>query len=541
MKLAVIDLETDPFEAGKVPRPFLSGYFDGTKFVSIWDNGDCIGRTVAMLDREEPAIIYAHNGGKFDWFYFLRSLTLGTSMRIINGRIVQATLGHHEIRDSFSIMPFALDKYRKTEIDYAKFVPGKREKYREEITSYLRDDCTALHELITAYWDEFGNVLTVGSAALRELKKLHSYTQGGSEYDAELRGKFYFGGRVQVLDAPIVTDTCVQVYDVNSMYPYVMAEYLHPVSTQISVSHDIQEDMAFIECEGYSDGAFAVRTKTGIDFPSGYGMFATTGHEFQAALDTGCFKLNKVIKTYGFSERINFGAFVHHFYHLRLMAEQTGDKIHKLFYKYVLNSAYGKFAQNPDNYYDYEITGIEHRSEPWELYEAAWDEGYMLWRKPVSRPVYHNIATAASITGAARSVLLRGLHSVERPLYCDTDSIISTGPGVLSLSESELGGWKTEVTASSAYFGGKKIYALFDSLSECPSGSAHSQVCGRLPGSLHCVKKAHKGFKATGRDIQRIAQGGVYEWTGEVPHFSFSGQHGFVTRKIRSTINGVTV
>ena len=72
--LATIDLETDPFQHGRLPKPFLSGFDDGNRVVEFWGD-DCILRLVEFLATlEDPYIIYAHNGGKFDFFYFFYSV-----------------------------------------------------------------------------------------------------------------------------------------------------------------------------------------------------------------------------------------------------------------------------------------------------------------------------------------------------------------------------------------------------------------------------------------------------------------------------------
>jgi DNA polymerase elongation subunit (family B) len=504
-----------------VPEPFVSGFYDGEKFVSIWDDkGRCIERTMEMLEREEPSIIYAHNGGRFDWFFFLDHLNHGESIRIVNGRIIQAHLGKHEIRDSYAIMPFALDKYRKLEIEYEKFNRGARGKHRAEIISYLREDCVALHELVTAYIQDFGNVLTIGSAAIRELKQFHPFKRGGAEYDTEFRERYYYGGRVEVLGGRVVNHP-VEVYDVNSMYPHVMATRKHPIGCAYSVSNRLEEDTCFVTADGWSDGAFPVRTKTGIDFPRGwtYGTYHCTIHEWEAALETKSFRVKRLLKTYGWRERSTFDSFVNHFYKARVDAQRAGDKIHKLFFKYLLNSSYGKFAQNPANYKEYRITGIDKLDAPWTLSALAADgppRPYMLWEKPCERPVYYNIATAASITGAARAVLLRGLHHVTEPCYCDTDSIIARASGRLTISPEALGGWKVEARAGRAVFAGKKLYALFDAET--------------------CVKKACKGARLQGKEIEKIALGEIVTWQSPAPHFALSGACDFVERRIRATV-----
>src|SRR5690242_998675 len=201
MKIATIDLETDPFEYGKLVKPFCGGFYDGSRCITIWGL-DCIDRLVETLGREsEPLVIYAHNGGRFDFFYFMPYIR--DNIRIINGRIVQATLGRHELRDSYAIMPFPLADYDKDSIDYEKMRAEVREQHRDEILKYLRKDLTALHELVTAFHSEFGDKLTIGSASMKQIKIRHKFAVGGPAYDAQWRERFYFGGRNQVFKSGI--------------------------------------------------------------------------------------------------------------------------------------------------------------------------------------------------------------------------------------------------------------------------------------------------------------------------------------------------
>src|SRR5208282_6395785 len=102
---------------------------------------------------------------------------------------------------------------------YETFRSKIREKHRDEILSYLRDDCIDLHLLCTRFHQEFGDALTIGSAALRQLKKYHTFVSGNQEYDKNFRKDFYFGGRNQVFRSGIITGP-INVYDVNSMYPF---------------------------------------------------------------------------------------------------------------------------------------------------------------------------------------------------------------------------------------------------------------------------------------------------------------------------------
>lgn len=504
MRVAVIDLETDPFKYGRVPQAFASGFYDGEKFICFWGL-DCVARMVQALKKiEEPLCIYAHNGGRFDVFYFLPYMQ--ADMRIINGRVISSHLMHHEMRDSYALLPFPLKDFEKDEIDYRKLEANVRDNHKEEIIKYLKKDCTSLYTLVSTFREEFGDSLTIGSTALKELKKRHKFKCGGPNFDAKFRKDFYFGGRVQVFKAGI-TKMPVKVYDVNSMYPDAMRRFLHPTDAAPKIDKRINASTCFVVAEGKNYGAFGCREENGsLCFTREYGRFCATIHEWQAAEQTGTFKPYKIIKTYGFDTRITFDEFVCHFYGARKRAKFAGDKIHALFYKYVLNSAYGKFAQNPENFKEYQITTIDASMEkPWEI--AYIHDEYVIWEKPTERKNYYNIATGASITGAARSVLLRGLHDAVDPLYCDTDSIICRSMRNLELDTGDLGQWKLEVEGTLASIAGKKLYAIWD------------QTLWD-EGKETCVKKAHKGAKLEAHQIYKIAQGEVVHYQKDSPTFS---------------------
>lgn len=514
MQLATLDLETDPFEHGKVPKPFCAGFYDGSKFLYEW-GANCVARIVnKIISLKEAFLIYAHNGGKFDFFYFLPHLS--GSMRIVNGRIIQAFLGESEVRDSYAIMPFPLKAFEKDQIDYQLMQANVRERHREEIIKYLRKDCTALHKLVVAFHGEFGDNLTVGGTALKQLRKRHPFQCGGEKHDERFRKEFYFGGRVQVFKAGITHMSPISIYDVNSMYPHVMATDLHPVGTVSILDKKVRKNTCFVVAEGENYGAFPRRSEDGsLDFTAPNGRFSTTIHEWNAAEHTGTFRPKRIIKTIGFDARITFDEFVSHYYSERKLAKSRGDKIHTLFYKFVLNSSYGKFAQNPENFSDFEITERGRLLDPAIWTPAYLTDQYTIWSRPTDVKNYYNICTGASITGAARALLLKGLADADTPLYCDTDSIICRSLRSMAVDSDTLGDWKLEGVGTRAAICGKKLYAIFDNET--------------------CIKKAHKGALLTSEQIERIAKGEVIRCENPVPAFKFNGQHQFVTRRIRRT------
>lgn len=509
-----LDTETDPFKYGRVPVPFSAGAYDGATFHYTW-GPSCIKQMLAYIESLPPGIVYVHNGGRFDFYYFIQAMQ--GEMVIINSRIVKAYVGKHEFRDSFAIMPFALKQYKKDDIDYNKLEAGVREQHKEEILSYLKSDCVYLWELCSAFVSMFGEMLTIGSTSMKQLQKLHKFEKLNHFYDEKIRSRFYFGGRVECFKKGLIYQTC-KIYDVNSMYPAVMRDYLHPVCSPTSASKQIQKDTCFIIVQGKNYGAFPVRTKNGgIDFNTGFGTFGVSIHEWNVALEYDLFRPTKIINCVNFEKRQTFAEFVNHFYESKKEATRIGDTTHALFYKYVLNSAYGKFAQNPTNYFDYTIGGSGHN--PGDEWKPSFINGEnIIWKKASAMSGFsrHNVATASSITGAARSVLLRAIATSHNVLYCDTDSIVCEfiGKGA-EIDDLKLGAWKLEKTGDRAAIAGKKLYAIFK--------------------DAKCIKMASKGVKLKAEEIERVANGETIKYVNEAPSFKWDGSVRFITRTVRLT------
>jgi DNA polymerase type B, organellar and viral len=514
-KLAVFDFETDPFKFGRIPVPFSWGFFDGEKYSYDWGE-KCITNFLNFLeDTEDDYLIYAHNGGKFDFMFFIEHFR--QDIKIVNGRILEAKIGRHIFRDSYAILPIPLSAYGKDEIDYDKMEKEVRDQHRDEILSYLKTDCTKLFELVSEFVKEFGDILTIGGAAIKELKKFHKFETASSGYDKFFR-KYYFGGRCQCFETGIIR-TPIKIFDVNSMYPFVMSDSLHPVSVDCDVSNSIGKNTAFVSWTGFNFGAVPTRLKNGLNFNVKHSkdteekFFHSTIHEFNAGLETGTIKPQTIKSCVDFKERMTFFDFVDHFYKSRNIAKANGDKFHDIFYKLILNSSYGKFAQNPDGFQDSIIL-------PWpevapEGYEIEYrHDDYAIWSKPSGVHTYYNVATAASITGAARALLLRGIAQTKRPLYCDTDSIICNDLKG-NLHDKNLGAWKTEATGDMIAIAGKKLYAVMD-------------------GDT-CVKKASKGVRLEFEQIIEIANGGEVEYQNPAPSFKLNGAHQFIKRRITRT------
>ena len=535
MKIAVMDFETDPFKYGRVPKPFAWGFYDGEKYVDHFsvEGGESVVDSLVMflLSIEEPMTIYAHNGGKFDFMFMLKYIR--DSILIIGGRITEARIGQHTIRDSYSIIPVALSKFEKggkLDIDYNKMEVESRGLHREEILTYMKADCMTLYKGVVTFRDEFGDKLTMAGAALHELKKLHDFEvlkgDDAAKKDMIIR-QYYYGGRCQCFEVGTIQGQ-FKVCDVNSMYPAVMRNYRHPVSADFVTGNVITPNTAFVSVRGFSRGAFPMRTKVGIDFPYGDGVYDVTIHEYNTAVELGFFDLEMIVATRDYKDFVSFDTFVDKFYSKRLQAKAEGSELYTLFYKLVLNSSYGKFCQNPDDFKEYFVT-LDYMQEPKEGHCKCGEDPctcggwlrvfasplYCLWQRPaVDRQYYYNVATGASITGAARAELMRGLSKATRPIYCDTDSIICEALDA-DHDPKKLGAWKEEATGDTLHIAGKKMYVVTEGGNK--------------------IKQASKGALMAAHDIIRVSQGENICVTSDAPTFSIKAEPHFQVRNIKRT------
>lgn len=589
-KIAVIDFETDPFLHGRDPRPFAAGFYDGAEYLEF-NGDDCVDQLIVYLEsRKEPLIVYAHNGGKFDFFFLLEKGALENPAMMINGRIVKcAAIGIHEMRDSYAMMPIPLRAYQKLDIEYSKLEKdaefysletreraAPRDVFKDEISKYLRMDCVYLFELVEKFIAQFGAKLTVGAAAISEVQKFHPVPRRDMKHDTTFR-PFYFGGRVQCFETgkitPSVTGRKLKIYDVNSMYPKAMHAFDHPASGHYVTLHgtDVErlfdhktglikgmgDYVYFMHCSAINKGALPVRKEDGgITFDMPMGDFFACSHEIKAACELGLITVLKIHAVMICTAKMSFTEFVEHWGAEKERCKAAGDKAGELFAKLMLNSAYGKMATDPTKFKDYYIVDNSDDNygdfEEWrhaakaratayaETFndekaarraylklapELVQDAGrFEIWvcGAPDDRG-YFDVAIGASITSAARSILLRAIHSCDRPLYCDTDSLICEALTGVEIDDKKLGAWKFEGETDTLYVAGKKMYAAMGAIVEKD---------GRRKDKI-----ASKGAQLSATDIAYIAENPdkFLTWKSDAPNYKLSGEVKYSVRNIRAT------
>lgn len=616
--VATFDIETDPFKAGRKPEPFswgfyrgeqiIKGFIDNTSeadklFFSEWeklskgekqlnvnkyrsakrrqqkarikndklisefylekwneDSEEIKKEFIEFIESlDEPHLIFAHNGGKFDFMYFLEWVR--GDVFVISGRLVEWKYTSkkgitHIFRDSYAILPVSLGSGGdKLDIDYRKMEKENREKHREEILVYLKQDCVALYDLCMAFKNKFGKwFLTQASAAYSRIKEKYKIEKTTIFYD-EVYRDYYFGGRCQAFNAGEIKGE-IEVYDVNSMYPFAMSEFNHPLSKNSYIGKKISDNTFFIKWRGKNKGAVPIRMPSGeINFDQPEGEFFTSIHEYYVCLKHNLIEVDEIIETHNW---VTYGNFKDHIDVCKEAKENAakGSKEY-LLAKLEMNSGYGKFAQDSRKYKNYEFSdpGVEITELNCEVTEG---ENFTLIASPdEEEKFFNNVAIAASITGASRAILLDALMEFKKAgatiLYCDTDSLIVTkpykAPDNVEMHPSKLGAWDLEKTGDTIYIGGKKIYALYDSGNCVKIASKGVRVIPRdiydfLPESPteKDIKDAKRIMQNLGGEqIKKVALGGEFEFKNDAPSLKLTGEHLFVERKMTLTFKQPTL
>jgi hypothetical protein len=523
----IVDCETQPFDGKRqIYTPFCWGV--------LWED-DYGGGFVILESTKEfiefvyahDGLYYAHNGGKFDWYFVTDYIDVASNLLFINGRLSKFSIGNSEFRDSYSILPIPLAAYKKDKFDYELLNDYQRNK--TVIHKYLYNDCRYLADLVFAFRDSYGDALTTPSAALKFWTKqtgmkADDYKTDNENYDTYYRA-FYFGGRCQSRMRGEFNRE-FHCWDINSAYPFAMI-HNHPFGyhdIESSKESDIIGRSFVVVKAQVTNGAFPFRNRYGgMDFPTDNEEreYNITGWEFIVARELGMLKNYRVLSVRNHCDKISFKDYVNHFFAIKKSVVK--DSPEYILSKLFLNGLSGKFGQNFREFKEYKLhdanIGIEFKTfdddieRVWSFVDAFNDKLGLYESEPIGGKWY-NVAVVASITGFVRAYLLRAIKASDNFLYCDTDSIFACDfSGEVS---NNLGAWSHDGTYSKGFFCGKKLYY------------ADSADKNRWKD-----KYAHKGVKIERKDYVRLVQGETVEYHFNEPNISLKRKKiNYTTRKI---------
>ena len=373
-------------------------------------------------------------------------------------------------------------------------------------------DCLALHEVITKFneliFSEFSinvhKILTLSSLAMKifkthYMKKDTIYQLLGS-IESNIR-KSYTGGAV---DAYIPSNRInshldrqgiyrkLFYYDVNSLYPTVMANAPMPVGEPVAFKGDIRKlypdaqgiFYCNIKSPDHLEHPILQRKVKGRGTVAGLGTW--TGWITSVEIDraVSCGYQFEILKGYQFETKVIFREYVLRLYALR----KSYPKSHpmNLIAKLLLNSLYGKFGMKTEStklaIYDYNtkagkatldslMAGVDVESVHDFLDLGL--QRFLIVKKVIKNILSEeedhyngpdvNIAVAGFITGAARVYMSRFKNNSSLTgnlYYSDTDSIVTDKELPQHLVGVELGQLKLEHVVRKGVFLAPKAYIL---------------------------------------------------------------------------------
>jgi hypothetical protein len=562
-RFATVDLETDPFKYGEFPEPFAAAFHlpatdDSPGECQAWWGRDCIQKLVTRC-KKFKGLIYAHNGGKFDFHYLLAHLPLSQSDTLcIGSRITSMRFGAgYEFRDSFSLIPVPLSAWGKINIDINKLRRDRREKNKTEILDYLKGDVRHLHEMLSAFFAKYPQKLTLASTTFHILQKQfgHKIPRMNFGDDARFR-RHYFAGRVEFF-ALGEQKGPFHIMDINSAFPWAMTKPQWFSDTYKTVqtpkrSTLVPQGLYIASCT--AGGALAHRAQDkAISFPVEERLkYFTTGWELLSGLKLRAIKDLNIHWGFIPKKLESFEDFVNYFYEMKARAKAEGNVADELHAKLFLNSAYGKTAINLEAMKDvvFRTYGDSPKGKGWE--EAWSDEKRSLAvykrsarlsaKGSIMKP--YCVPLGAGITGCVRAFLFASMRQCRDVLYCDTDSIIARDVSKLK-SGAALGQWKHEMTCDVVWIGGKKLYVAHNA--EYPWKRTLPKAAKKkdwvfIDGwgwnqkptkTIKSFKTAAKGVRLSIRALVAVCSGKTRKGKFDAPSYSALAPSHFTTRTIK--------
>ncbi len=488
-KICTLDIETD--SQGKI---IDIGFYDGERirYFQTWE------KLLQHLESfTETTLIYAHNGGGFDYVNLLVYL-FGAGIKF-EAMLKQSKIfcfwmeekPHIRFVDSFNIFQSSLEKVtasfaevEKLEIDKSNYsdMRGFKERERDIYYQYLERDCVSLYQaiikmkyLVNEIY-HLGNLpLSIGGISMRLFQRafLKEKIVTPSKTEKEFTFNAYVGGRCEYLGFGNHNSngwySNVNGYDYNSHYPAQMLANEFPIRRGIYVADFVRDNEGLIE-----NGIYAVKFRQGAGrIP----LLQTCegDYDFEGFGSFTHLELNEIERTGG---KVTCGAgyyypetapifddFVNYFYGKKLEFTKMSDAARVIFYKWTLNNLYGKFGQRDEVESLKALTraqadeALESGIEINEFYQI--DDNNAFYDVRQEKKCYTSFpAIACMITASARIALNRALESCKNPLYCDTDSIHCQDVLPKEMLGDDLGKLKIEFFGTSARYGGKKSYEI---------------------------------------------------------------------------------
>lgn len=343
----------------------------------------------------------------------------------------------------------------------------------EVLTSYNRVDCMILWKAIRQFEEEIQSLggqlqQTIASTGMslfrRQYLKRTIYT---SEIANKIAEESYFASRVESVSR---NASDFLMYDINSSFPFAMTfpqpgalkdvlskipeEWLEMSDGAVDPDDPREENIFIadvtIEVPDMVLPPVPYRMDGRVFFPIGRWRSWLTSTDIRLALREGC-TIHKVHEVYVFDPFLDLRGYATDIYAKRAAADTA---FRKLILKYLLNSLYGKYAENPVKQ-EMLLNPDEVDREKMQLLQPG------VWLREKAVPIAHrHVPISTHITAIARRTLYEYAKECYRQgfqlYYCDTDSLATKAK--LPVDEKKLGMLKLEKKLDWAEFIAPKIY-----------------------------------------------------------------------------------
>lgn len=504
IKFAVFDVESY-----KWVNPYAVGFCDGETYTQFTGK-NCIADFLRNVIRKKyrAYTVFAHNGGKFDFNFLLEVLkywNYDINMIFQGSRCILLKVYHQKegkttnresrnatrFCDSYALLLSSLDNLTKhfnvkhKKLNFMDKPTDKKDfeylyqlykKGDERFYNYLKNDVLGLYEVL----QKFNNIIiknngimsiTIASTSLKTFQSgflKNPIKMTDKETNLEMK-KAYYGGRVEIFKMYLPEHEYYNVYDINSLYPYVMFNNPYPI-TKPKLIRNVTKNMI---CENLGITKAVIKTPSKLYipvlpyrhelnktkkliFPLGKFEGYWDNSFLMKAYELG-YKINP-IKMYIFDGDFIFKDYIKTFYELKNKSKK--DTSSYILAKYMLNSLYGKFGQNRESEILMKITDPKDLMN-YNVTDVV-DNNFNLFKiKTESKGNFFIPQISIHVITLAQLHLFDIIYNLfEKGFtvgYCDTDSIFTNAK--LNTSN-KLGDLKIENTFYKGYFLLPKTYCI---------------------------------------------------------------------------------
>jgi hypothetical protein len=462
----VFDVETTKLEP--MEKNLVFGVLYGWNFQKVFYTANEFKDEISKT-KYNKKYIFAHNA-EFDLLTIFGNIySKLDNSAVFNGKFISCKYEGVTFADSLNIFPASAEKIGKTvglkKIENKK-VSGEgltKQNLDENDIVYCVRDCEIIFVALLKIFEYVGSIkLTLSSLSLYNFR--NKFLSDNILF-SELVDEFYesyYGGRTEAFN---LGKTDCKVFDVNSLYPYVMKYLKFPDVRTLKKLVKIDVKYLLYLIKRYEGCAMVkVRHKeiyfgylpykdSKLLFPVGTFSGCYNFNELRFAIDSGVVEIIEVDYAV-FANRVKspFSEFVSFHYEARM---KTDNELDRLIEKLIPNSLYGRFAMRmkyQTTYYEdipFEIIEELGKTEKFyslKTFSEKREDCFLITENEKFKNSFFAIPTYSSyITSEARIVLLKGLLANEKNgvAYCDTDSIFLTGDFIGDVG-TELGQFKKE-------------------------------------------------------------------------------------------------